>query len=276
VKKYHFQLSSVVFTTIVTALLLGFSLNLTSGLLVYTLDDPYIHLSVAENILIGGYGVNGDEFASPSSSIIYPFILALGLFFGLGDWAPFWINLNAALATPWMVAGLLWTISVQDDRNSTIYRACFLLPLLLLAFNTAGLIFTGMEHSLQITIRVLLMSGLIALDKDKPVPLTLSIAIIFCTLIRFEGLALSGAALIALIYHGQAHRIIYGWWSGSAFNALCECHDCFGPAPVAKFSPKQIECLSERSGWTVFQLYKVNLQQHFHCLKRTLWLVWAL
>lgn len=208
-QKYHFQFSSVVFTAIMTALLLGFSLNLTSGVLVYSLDDPYIHLSVAENILIGGYGVNGGEFASPSSSIIYPFILAIGLFLGLGDWAPFWINLSAALATSWMVAGLLWNVSIQDGRKAAIYSACFLLPLLLLAFNTAGLIFTGMEHSLQITIAVLLMSGLIALDKDKPVPLTLSAAIIFCTLIRFEGLALSGAALIALIYHGHKRPALY-------------------------------------------------------------------
>lgn len=56
----------------------------------YTLDDPYIHLSLAENLLRGHYGVNLDEVASPSSSILYPFLLA------------------CALGEAWLISGFFW------------------------------------------------------------------------------------------------------------------------------------------------------------------------
>ena len=42
----------------------------------YTLDNPYIHLSLAENLLLAHYGVNLDEVPSPSSFILYPFLFA--------------------------------------------------------------------------------------------------------------------------------------------------------------------------------------------------------
>ena len=45
-------------------------LRLNNGHLVYTLDDPYIHLALAENIIHGHYGVNAGEFSAPSSSIL--------------------------------------------------------------------------------------------------------------------------------------------------------------------------------------------------------------
>ena len=41
--------------------LVGWSIVLADGHLVYALDDPYIHLAVAESILQGGYGVNMGE-----------------------------------------------------------------------------------------------------------------------------------------------------------------------------------------------------------------------
>ena len=51
-------------------------MRLNNGLLVYTLDDPYIHLSLAQQILKGHYGINAGEFSAPSSTILWPFILA--------------------------------------------------------------------------------------------------------------------------------------------------------------------------------------------------------
>jgi hypothetical protein len=74
----------------------------------YTLDDPYIHLSLAENLLRGHYGVNLDEVASPSSSILYPFLLACALDLGLGDLAPFVLNLIGALGAAWLMSGFFW------------------------------------------------------------------------------------------------------------------------------------------------------------------------
>ena len=62
--------TAIVFAEIITILLLN------SGLMVYNIDDAYIHLALAENIIRGHYGVNLGEFSSPSSSILWPFILA--------------------------------------------------------------------------------------------------------------------------------------------------------------------------------------------------------
>src|SRR5262245_45707833 len=60
----------------VGALLIGLIaaiLVLNGGTFTYTLDDPYIHLSVSEQIRSGSYGINPHEASAPSSSILYPF-----------------------------------------------------------------------------------------------------------------------------------------------------------------------------------------------------------
>ena len=46
-------------------------LSLNGGKLVYTLDDPYIHFALAENLINGHYGVNSTENSAPSSSVIW-------------------------------------------------------------------------------------------------------------------------------------------------------------------------------------------------------------
>ena len=54
----------------------------------YTLDDPYIHMALAENIARGTFGVNLGEVSNPSSSILWPWILAAFEKIGLLLWAP--------------------------------------------------------------------------------------------------------------------------------------------------------------------------------------------
>ncbi|MFL5332707.1 MAG: hypothetical protein ACJ8H8_05915, partial [Geminicoccaceae bacterium] len=46
------------------------------GVFAYPLSGPYIHLALAEQILHGHYGLNPGEPASPSSTILYPLLLA--------------------------------------------------------------------------------------------------------------------------------------------------------------------------------------------------------
>ena len=47
----------------------------TGGRLVYSLDDTYIHLALAERLALGHYGINLGEVTSPSSSVIWPFLM---------------------------------------------------------------------------------------------------------------------------------------------------------------------------------------------------------
>ncbi|MBN2327748.1 MAG: hypothetical protein JXR73_11395 [Candidatus Omnitrophica bacterium] len=51
-------------------------LVMNHGVFCYTLDDAYIHLALSENIIHGHYGINPGECSSPSSSILWPFLLA--------------------------------------------------------------------------------------------------------------------------------------------------------------------------------------------------------
>ena len=86
-------LSIGVFSEIIAILLLN------KGHLVYTLDDPYIHLALAENIINGHYGVNTSEFSAPASSILWPFIIAPFSAFGYGEYFPLLLNICSAIVT---------------------------------------------------------------------------------------------------------------------------------------------------------------------------------
>jgi len=58
---------------LVLLVLVGF---MTNWQFIYTLDDPYIHLALAKGISHFHYGINASEFSAPSSSILWPFLMA--------------------------------------------------------------------------------------------------------------------------------------------------------------------------------------------------------
>lgn len=58
------------------AIILAAILLLCDGHLIYGLDDSYISLSLGWHIGHGHYGINDADLSSPSSSILYPFVLA--------------------------------------------------------------------------------------------------------------------------------------------------------------------------------------------------------
>jgi hypothetical protein len=65
----------VLYAIIAAAVFLG--MRSTGGRLGYTLDDPYIHLSIARNLAAHGvWGVNEGEFAGASSSPLWTLLLA--------------------------------------------------------------------------------------------------------------------------------------------------------------------------------------------------------
>ncbi|AXQ95947.1 hypothetical protein LV780_19440 (plasmid) [Cereibacter azotoformans] len=78
------------------------------GHLIFTLDDPYLHLAVAETLLQGGYGVNFPQTSSPSSSILYTLLLAPFVALGAGAAGALGLSLTAQGAAVWLVARLIW------------------------------------------------------------------------------------------------------------------------------------------------------------------------
>ena len=179
-------------------LVIGFilrSMSLCDGLLVYTLDDPYIHLAVADRINAGGYGVNLGEYSSPSSSILYPVILAGTEIAGLGMSGPLVVNLVA-------MGGVVYLIGIFLRKWDGLgLFAAFVFGMLLCAnINAWGLVMTGMEHSLHLLVVAVVVIGLFDMAADSELkPSWWFIAcIVAMPLIRFEGAALSAAALGAL------------------------------------------------------------------------------
>ena len=166
------------------------------GTFLYTLDDPYIHFALAENIVDGHYGVNSGEPSAPSSSILWPVFLA-PLVPTLGSFAALLLNVPAALVTAGVLGHVASFLRADDAHASA--PTVVLAIVLVIATNTVGLVFTGMEHSLQVLLSVLTALGLYrTVHDDAPAPWWLWGVIVVAPLIRYENAALSVPALAVL------------------------------------------------------------------------------
>jgi hypothetical protein len=180
------------------------------GSLTYTLDDAYIHLALAERISAGTYGINVGEFAAPASSILWPFLLSPFARSGFLVLVPCALNLAAALGTLIVMARVTrWALETESP-----WSAAFV-TLLILATSLVPLAFTGMEHSLQQLLAVLIVAGLIDESKSGRVPTYVWAALVLVPLVRYDSLALSVPALIYLAWRGH--------WRGAVIATLSLC-----------------------------------------------------
>lgn len=183
--------------------LIAVSLWRNDGHLIYSLDDPYIHLSVAETILDGGYGVNRDEYASPSSSILYPLLLTIPEFLGIGRFGPLLINGLAAGLSVWLLLAFFWRHAVPAGTDARARLVSLAAVFLMLTISAFALPLTGMEHALHILAVIVTIRGLVIMAEDGSISWSLILAVICMPLIRFEGVAMSGAALLAMLVAGH-------------------------------------------------------------------------
>lgn len=185
----------------------------THGNFTYTLDDPYIHLALSENLArFGHYGLNLEEYSSPSSSIFWPLLLVPFLAVGFGLYAPIILNIPFAIATVLIIHQILISSAEAHDRPASgISWACALF--IFFVVNGFGVIFTGMEHSLHILVTAAVMYFInrmqLAADKGRVVAAgayddaLLALCIVLSSLVRFEGLAVSLFAIVMLIKLGK-------------------------------------------------------------------------
>lgn len=86
------------------------------------------------------------------------------------------------------------------------------------ALNLVGVVFTGMEHSLHIAATMVIVYGITVFLDEGRVPWWLILAIVLGPLLRYEGLALSLAAVGVLFIHrypGQFHCGAYCHGTGA-------------------------------------------------------------
>jgi hypothetical protein len=127
------------------AVVLSVSAQRNDGHLVYTLDDAYIHMAIAKNLVTHGvWGIGGDAFAPASSSILWTLLLsALYAIFGVNEWLPLAMNVLAASVLLWLLYVLLRRCGVARwSGGAAVVVIALLVPLV-------PVIFCGMEHLLQ-------------------------------------------------------------------------------------------------------------------------------
>ncbi len=130
----------------------------------YPLDDSYIHLAIAKNIVEHGvWGINSDEFSSASSSPLFTVILSLILYiFGNNSYIPLLINILFSLS----IIYLIW----YYFKNKLSYTLLILLLILTIIWTPLpNLTIIAMEHTLHIflTLLYLLLICEILINKNQ-------------------------------------------------------------------------------------------------------------
>ena len=196
--RYRWIITSI--WAVVTLVVIVSSLYLCDGRLVYSLDDPYIQLKLADVILGGGYGINPSEYASPSSPILYAPMVAATQRLGLGSAGPLALDLIAAGGAVYL--GSLFIEGYVLGGAVTRTTAWFAYPLgvlLIFALSAVALPMTGLEHSWHVLLLVVILFEFARmLSTDSEASPFLIAAIVLSPLIRFEGVAASFAAILGV------------------------------------------------------------------------------
>lgn len=164
------------------------SITINQGIFTYVLDDPYIHMAMAKNLILHGvWGVDKYGFTSSSSSPLWIIVLSLAYsLFGINVFIPFILNITFATIFIFIAYSIFRYYKMQP-----LYNLIFLLFLIFFT-PIPALAFTGMEHILQIVLVVLFafISAQI-LYEDKPSTFKYYILLILASLVvavRYEDL----------------------------------------------------------------------------------------
>jgi hypothetical protein len=196
-----FPLTLALVAAMLLALVLAI-LRINNGVFLYTMDDPYIGLAFSDQIRHGNYGMNPGVSAAPDSSILYPLLIAPASGTALHPILPLILNTLALFATLVIIWRFFQHLRLAADTFGMVSQAAALL-LLAVCLNMIGVVFTGLEHSLHImTVAATVYGMALLLDKGK-LPAWLPAVIVLAPLLRYEGLALSLAALLVLALRGR-------------------------------------------------------------------------
>ncbi len=172
-------------------------LRRTHGHFSYCLDDPYIHLALAERLRHGLYGINAGEPASPSSSIVWPLLLVPFAGMPLLPWMPLLLNILCGTATAWLLGRFVERFFTPGPR------AIALGLLLVVALNLLGIAYTGLEHPLQVLLCVASAFAILAVLTPEPIPAWSIAAAVLLPSVRYEGVLITFVVAVAL---WAAHR----------------------------------------------------------------------
>jgi hypothetical protein len=183
-------------------------LAMNGGKLTYSLDDPYLHLSVSEQIWHGGYGINTGEFASPSSSILFPFLLTVGAFNAtVHQYVPFVVDLVSLFLTMEILRRLMARVGLGRS-GAPAAVAALLIGLSALCLNMICLVFTGMEQNLHIALTAAAVLGLVVFLEEGRLAWWFVASVALLPTIRYEGAGLCLGILVCLACRSQWRAVL--------------------------------------------------------------------
>ncbi|MGZ4712843.1 MAG: hypothetical protein ACXVJ7_11295 [Acidimicrobiia bacterium] len=207
-------------TAAVTLALIVLSVHAADGHLVYVLDDPAIHMSMARQLSQHGtWGVTNGVFEAASSSPLWTATLA-----GIAWVVPSSLNLLPLLLNVLAAAGILWVFA----RNQTFaaprraapmsYVAAALMPTALLML--PGLVMVGMEHLAHALLTLLIVVQLVRLeatDLDRRTTLRFCLLMFLAGTIRVETVFLALGVAVGLVVRRSrwfdAPHIQWTWYA---------------------------------------------------------------
>ena len=194
----RWRLASLLLVAGLFAFLLVRVLQLSGGRFTYSLDDPYIHLALSEQIAQGHYGLEDGEPAAPSSSVVWPYLLAPFAPFAVHELVPLIVAGLSLLASVALLDALLVRAGLDRGPRDRLWRLGLVLGLV--AFlNVAGVAFTGMEHSLAIALVLAVVLGTLDEARTGRIGAWLVLGVVAGPLVRYESAAVSAAALVHLL-----------------------------------------------------------------------------
>jgi len=191
----------------VLALEIGGALAMTHGQFMYASDAAYTHMTLAQQITHGTYGLYPGEASAPSSTILYPVLLAFLQPLGLGTTLPLFINIVSTLATGFFAFLLARETSLPIHRIAA-GRLFLLTAVIAVALDLPGLAILGLEHSLHIAMTVAYLLGLVRFVRRGRCDWWWFVCILVQPIIRFEAAGMLVAdALIFVAFRRYGYAL---------------------------------------------------------------------
>ena len=171
------------------------------GHFTYALDDPYIHLALAENLAHGHYGINPTEFSSPSSSILWPFLLIPFAGTSFHEYLPLVWNLIFGVISACLIGFVIakWS-NIRGNNDTAIWlKQAVAAALLMMIANLPSLTIIGMEHVLQVLTAICCAIALMYALSGQSIPGYCLAAAVIAPSVRYEGISLTMAVAAALL-----------------------------------------------------------------------------
>lgn len=200
---------------LVTSVLLARSLSVSDGALVYLIDDPAIHLSIARTFAESGtWGIVPGEFQSASSAPVWTLALSLAYLVApsAANAAPLLLNIGASLA---LIALLARAQSVLLPSRSRLLDGPAVIAVVVAVLFLPALTMLGMEHIVHMALVIAIVGlwtgalpGVERFRLTQPTPLALALLAV-ATLVRFETAFVAFAIAVATLVPSEAAQRLW-------------------------------------------------------------------